>query len=304
MILVWGVREDPPILAVLAALERRKATAFFLDQNGGPATWFEPAPGDVLRGRLHSAGGSLELERITAAYLRPVATDHRLADRGTGEAERWRAMSSEEALFCWADTTPARVVNRPEAMASNTSKPYQTALIHRAGFIVPETLVTTDVTALADFHAHHGTLIYKSVSGVRSIVARYDPADASRAGTLVTCPTQFQRWISGTDVRVHVIGDAVFACEVVSSAFDYRYPTCEAEQPRIIACTLPEAIAERCRRLAAAVGLAFAGIDLRRTAEGDWVCFEVNPSPGFTYYEAVTGDPISDALAALLAKTC
>jgi glutathione synthase/RimK-type ligase-like ATP-grasp enzyme len=52
--------------------------------------------------------------------------------------------------------------------------------------------------------------------------------------------------------------------------------------------------------MAAAMGLALAGIDLRRTDKGEWFCFEVNPSPAFTYYEEATGQPITDAVARLL----
>jgi hypothetical protein len=33
------------------------------------------------------------------------------------------------------------------------------------------------------------------------------------------------------------------------------------------------------------VELAFSGIDLRRSDDGTWFCFEVNPSPGFPYFE-------------------
>jgi glutathione synthase/RimK-type ligase-like ATP-grasp enzyme len=47
--------------------------------------------------------------------------------------------------------------------------------------------------------------------------------------------------------------------------------------------------------------LPVAGIDLRRTPEGEWYCFEVNPSPAFTYYESRTGQPIGRAIAKLLA---
>jgi D-alanine-D-alanine ligase-like ATP-grasp enzyme len=43
-----------------------------------------------------------------------------------------------------------------------------------------------------------------------------------------------------------------------------------------------------------------AGIDLRRTTDGRWVCFEVNPSPGFVYFDDGT---ITEALADLLATT-
>jgi D-alanine-D-alanine ligase-like ATP-grasp enzyme len=44
----------------------------------------------------------------------------------------------------------------------------------------------------------------------------------------------------------------------------------------------------------------FSGIDLKITPEGEVFCFEVNPSPGFNFYEVGTGQPISVALADLL----
>jgi len=49
------------------------------------------------------------------------------------------------------------------------------------------------------------------------------------------------------------------------------------------------------------MSLAVAGIDLRRTPDGQWFCFEVNPSPGFIYYEQATGQPMAEAIARLLA---
>jgi glutathione synthase/RimK-type ligase-like ATP-grasp enzyme len=53
-----------------------------------------------------------------------------------------------------------------------------------------------------------------------------------------------------------------------------------------------------CVNLAAGLGLAFAGIDLKITPDHAGVyCFEVNPSPAFSYYESQTGQPISRAVA-------
>jgi glutathione synthase/RimK-type ligase-like ATP-grasp enzyme len=49
-------------------------------------------------------------------------------------------------------------------------------------------------------------------------------------------------------------------------------------------------------------GLAFAGIDLKITPAGEIFCFEVNPSPDFSFYEANTGQPIASALARYLAR--
>ena len=58
---------------------------------------------------------------------------------------------------------------------------------------------------------------------------------------------------------------------------------------------------ERCRVLAASLGLLLAGIALRLTAQGEWYCFEVNPSPAFTYYASSTNQPIAQAVARMLA---
>jgi glutathione synthase/RimK-type ligase-like ATP-grasp enzyme len=54
-------------------------------------------------------------------------------------------------------------------------------------------------------------------------------------------------------------------------------------------------------RLAKTLGLPFTGIDLKITAQSCVYCFEVNPSPAFSYYEELTGQPISQALALYLA---
>jgi len=62
-------------------------------------------------------------------------------------------------------------------------------------------------------------------------------------------------------------------------------------------------LADRCRAMAAGMHLAVAGIDLRRTPDERWICFEVNPSPAFSYYEQATGQPIAQAIAQLLART-
>jgi D-alanine-D-alanine ligase-like ATP-grasp enzyme len=62
-------------------------------------------------------------------------------------------------------------------------------------------------------------------------------------------------------------------------------------------------VAEQCYSLARSMDLPVAGIDLRHSPDDDWYCFEVNPSPGFTYYQDATGQPLDDAIASLLADS-
>jgi glutathione synthase/RimK-type ligase-like ATP-grasp enzyme len=186
-------------------------------------------------------------------------------------------------------------------MAGNNSKPSQADQIRSCGFETPETLITTDARDVLAFWQRHRTVIYKSISGVRSIVARLTPQHLEHLDDLTWCPTQFQRYVPGTDYRVHVVGDEVFACEVTSQADDYRYAGRQGATVQFRPCGLSENLASRCRSLVARLGLTVAGVDLRRSTDGTWYCFEVNPSPGFTYYEAATGQPIADAIARLLA---
>ena len=58
---------------------------------------------------------------------------------------------------------------------------------------------------------------------VRSIVREFRPEDESRLGMLAHLPTQFQAFIEGTNIRVHVVGNEVFATEIECDAVDYRY---------------------------------------------------------------------------------
>ena len=106
------------------------------------------------------------------------------------------------------------------------------------------------------------------------------------------CPTLFQRVVPGDNYRAHVIGSEVLAVRIESDQLDYRYG-----KTRMIATTLTPEIAQRCLRLTATLGLHFSGIDLMRTPQGEWFCFEVNPSPGYPYFEMLGGQAIGDALA-------
>jgi glutathione synthase/RimK-type ligase-like ATP-grasp enzyme len=162
-------------------------------------------------------------------------------------------------------------------------------------------LITNDPEAVLAFQREHGALIYKSMSGVRSIVAALNDNDIARLDHIRWCPVQFQALVPGTDVRVHVVGDEAFATEIVSDTLDYRYARRTGGSAELCVMRLTAELEEKCVRLTAGLGLAFAGIDLKITPGGEVFCFEVNPSPAFSFYEANTGQPIAAAVARYLA---
>ncbi len=220
--------------------------------------------------------------------------------RACDNAGATRARSLHEHFFEWLDVAPQLVVNRPRAMQANASKPLQIQLIAAAGFLVPETLVTSNKDEAQAFWRRHGRVVYKSVSGVRSIVQELDESAAARFDRLAALPSQFQEFVPGIDVRVHVVGDRYFAAEILSSGSDYRYAARSGGETKLRATDLPRDVAARCVGLSRQMELPLSGIDLRRRPDGAYVCFEVNPMPAYTYFEAHTGLPISRALAELL----
>jgi glutathione synthase/RimK-type ligase-like ATP-grasp enzyme len=305
VILLCGIPSEAPLRLVQDELERLGVPVVTFNQRrfADTSLWWELA-GGTPRGELRLEGSGFRLEDFAGVYTR-LMEDSRLPElRGEppNSAVRLRSRALHEALAQWYEVSPARVVNRARPQGSNGSKPYQSQLIRAAGFAVPETLVTNDPELVRAFVSTHGSVVYKSISGVRSIVTRLDEDDLARLEHIRWCPVQFQAHVHGPNVRVHVVGAEVFATAVRSEATDYRYGLRQVDEAATLeAVELPDELAERCVRLAAALDLPFAGIDLLFPPDAEPVCLEVNPSPAFSYYELETGQPIAHALARYLA---
>lgn len=299
MILLWGLPGDEPFDRVRQALANANCDVELVDQRASLEQRLEAADG--TSGALYTGRSRIDLDDVHSIYTRIYDARQVPQLKQAPPATLQRVDALHSALWAWADDAPACVLNRPSAMASNGSKPYQAMLIERHAFLVPETLVTTDIEAAMAFWGRHGDIIYKSVSGVRSVVSRLQSADRSRLPDIAWCPTQFQAWIAGCDYRVHVVGHQVFAVQIICDADDYRYAHKQGHEVELRSVELAPDIADAAVRLATALRLPLAGLDLRRTPDGKWYCFKVNPSPCFTYYENLTGQPIAAAVAELLA---
>ena len=305
MILLAGIRSEPALTLVAAELDRLDLPVVWFDQREASGNGCAlRADADGLHGTLQLGEGTVQLEDVAAVYTR-LMDDRFLPElRGlpADAPARLRCRELHNTLVTWLELAPGRIMNRGIAMSSNTSKPYQSQLIRTAGFDVPETLVTNDPELVRRFAAEHGRVIYKSISGTRSIVRELDADALARLDDIRWCPVQFQAYVEGVDVRVHVVGSQVFATRVSSTAADYRYAVAEGTGPtRLQATRLSEVVEQCCVDLTAALGLRFSGIDLRITPTERVVCFEVNPCPAYPYYQSNTGQPIARAVAHHLA---
>ena len=285
MILVWGPRTDAPIERVLEALEARGADIFHIDESDLESLRYDIVFDGDCRGWIESSGRQVAIENVRGIYIRP------------GKPLSGAARKASMVLLAMVSQVHAVLINHPAAGSSNSSKPYQLGLIAQAGFMVPETLVTTDPVAARAFLREHKRIIYKSVSGVRSIVATLELKDEPRLEDVRSGPVQLQEYVDGLDVRVHVVGTRWFACSVRSPAADYRHAD---TTPELCEFDLPENIGEKLRAMVQSMNLLVAGVDLRVRPDDTWVCFEVNPSPGFTWYEESTSHQIAEAIVDLL----
>jgi predicted ATP-grasp superfamily ATP-dependent carboligase len=307
VILLCGIASETPLRLVRERMESEGIPFVLFHQRdfAEARIWYEVDCTGV-RGELSLSGKVYRLEDFDAAYLR-LMDDRNLpeiVDEAPESSLRHHCRSFHETLSRWLEIAPGRIVNRAAPQGSNFSKPYQAQLIQAQGFLAPETLITNEPELVKEFHRKHGTVIYKSISSVRSIVQKLEEADYPRLEHIRWCPTQFQAFVPGTDVRVHTIDGKALAVAISSEATDYRYAARQTGEPaELREVDLSDELREKCCNLSKSLGLDFAGIDLKITPDDEVYCFEVNPCPAFSYYELSTGVPISVTLARYLGSS-
>jgi hypothetical protein len=171
------------------------------------------------------------------------------------------------------------------------------------GISIPRTLVTSDPARAKAFLAE-GTNIYKPFSGLEEAwreTRLVGSEERSSLDLVRHAPVIFQRYVEGVDVRVTVVGDAVFAAEIDVRAADYPVDfRMSMAGARIDRCTLPEAVTRSIHALMRKLGLVYGALDFRRRPDGTYVFLEINPAGQWLFVEDATGLPIARRLAAHL----
>ena len=202
-----------------------------------------------------------------------------------------------------------RWLSDPAAIWRAERKPYQLNVATQLGFDVPQTLITNDESATRRFAAGR-QLIAKAVSsgyidsprGYRAMfTTALDPSDLDDLNGLGLAPVTFQEQIQKmSDIRVTVVGDKVFAAEIMSqahpsSATDWRATENPELEHRVH--TLTPQHEQLCLDLVKHLGLAFGAIDLALTANGMYKFFEINPNGEWLWLQCKLGFPITETIA-------
>lgn len=297
-IALLGDPEDLALVYVAWLAAGRGLEVITLPESSLGVDWSFELDGNDAAGKIQIGSRALSLSQVSGVFVRLHHDPPLPVGLTLGRSEQMVFVHERrEALHHLLDRLDCVVVNRPSAGRANASKPLQMMQLTRAGFDVPEWIVTNEMDAARAFLEAYDGAIYKATSGLRSRVRKAD-ADLERCLVDGTTPTLLQAYVPGRDVRVHTVGNHAFATEVQSAGVDYRFES----ESRYRAVTIDRALATRCCEMARAEGLLLAGFDFRVTAEDSWRCLEMNPVPSFLPYEMTSGVHIADAVVDLLSQ--
>jgi hypothetical protein len=182
----------------------------------------------------------------------------------------------------------------------------QLRLAETCGLKIPPTCITNNsVSAIKFIESLKGNVIYKVFAGNEfyyTCTTLFEKKQLDEMRSLINCPLIFQQFIEGGfDIRVIVVGKNIFAARMISkkeiAKTDIRLdPECDIEP-----YDLPIHIKEGIHILVSKLGLRYAAIDMRTNLFGDHFFLELNPMGQYLFVETATNQPITLALANLLA---
>lgn len=311
MILIVSYPDEDHTLAVMPHLVARRQRFSLLDLASLPAQasltaqWSMTSPTTF---RYSTDSREIDLSEIHVGWwrrVRPHCVSPQLRD------SRWQAFAQNEtsqAVQGVLDSLDCPWINPRHADESAHRKPYQLTLARQLGISVPETLVTNDPLEAKRFLERLSPrkvvckafiALMESWRETRLVTSR----DCDQLEDVRYAPVIFQEFIDGVDLRVIVVGERFFTVRIdarqTSYPVDMRMVIGEA---RTAPVDLPQPVCDQILRLMKALGLTYGAIDMKLTDEGKYVFLEVNPAGQWLFVERLTGLPISEAMADLLAE--
>lgn len=306
VILVISFPEEEHTARVVEHITRAGREVVQLDLADFPAkramqaSWGNVGPPTFM---IEHEGKNIDLNTSKAVWWRRVQPF--IVDASVSQ-EQHRAFAHSEtsqAVHGMLDSLRCGWINPREADAAAHHKPLQWTVARQLGIPLPRTLVTTTAQAAREFvqHVAPAKVVFKaflaSIQEWRE-TRIVEQEDLDRLDLVRYAPVIFQEYVPGVDLRIMVIGDAIFAAEIdarnTSYPFDMRMVVGEGV---VAAVTLPKPVQAQLLALMRRLNLMYGAIDMRRTDAGEHVFLEVNPAGQWLFVEQRTGQPIAKALA-------
>ena len=310
MILTISYPTEDHTQAVLAGLAQRGIPCALLNQSDYPsaravaATWGgEPDP----EARVECDSGWVRLSEVRAAWWRRT-TGYVAAPEVTDPAMAAFAVSeTHEALEGLLDALDCPWMNPRAADTAAHHKPLQWTRAQQVGLNLPETFITNDPEQARAFVSRLG--LGRVV--VKPFLATHDvwretriltAEDLERFDQLRFAPVILQELIEGVDLRITCVGQQLFTAEIDARQSSFPSDMRMVLGESVIApFELPETLQAALLALMRSLRLEYGAIDMRRTDDGRYAFFEVNPAGQWLFAEHYAGLPITAAVTQHLA---
>lgn len=273
----------------------------------------------ILDGILRLPTRELRLDEVKSTWIRRPA-GFQFAPQLSENDLFFARREAHHALFGLWGLLDCLWVNSPFADRATRYKLLQLREAAKVGLQVPPTLVTNEPNVAERFYSEcQGRMIHKTLglpyvtddeNNEASKMIYTNFVDPKNVGMerISFCPSLFQPYIEkDAELRVTVIGEQVYACEIQSqksanpqTRIDWRHYSLK-DTPHL-AVDLPTPVEQACRQLMRNLGLQFGAIDLIRQPGGEYVFLEINSQGQFIWVERLSGLPLSEAMADLLAR--
>jgi glutathione synthase/RimK-type ligase-like ATP-grasp enzyme len=310
VILVVSYPDEDHTLDVVGRLEQAGREVVQIDLSDFPArsglalSW---ADGQTPAYVVARDGRAVDLREARVAWwrrVRPFDPDPQVA---SPSLRAFAASETGQAVGGMLNALPCAWVNPRAQDDAAHHKPYQWEIAQQVGLRLPRTLVTNQPEEARAFIEQIGVgrVVFKAF--LASIEAwretrLVEAEDVERLEQVRYAPVIFQEYVEGVDLRITAVGDRLFPCEI-----DARNTSYPADMRMVVGesvvqpAELPAGLHDTLMALQRRLGLYYGAIDMRRTPDGEYVFFEVNPAGQWLFVERLTGMPIGQAVADLLA---
>lgn len=206
-------------------------------------------------------------------------------------------------------------VNHPRNNYKASAKLYQLDIAQRAGFLVPDSILTNDPEKALEFCKTHQKVVIKTLRQkplvfngkiygfYTSLVSK---EDLNFIQDVQYAPVLLQEYIEkDLELRVTVVGNEVFTAAIDSQATEKGAIDWRKENPtkqRWFSYNIPRWVYDACIQILRHFDLNFGAIDIIVNPNGQFVFLEINPNGQWAWLEIEIGLPISDAFIDLFSK--
>lgn len=275
---------------------------------------------EVIRGitrvLLHKNEKTTDITSPSSVWFRKPTETQTNPDSPKETAEFIQRECQHFWSYVWEAISSNNWMNHPRSNVRANNRILQWKTAWALGFKVPNTTVTNSPTSVLSIWNNRNeelavkvlnqTVIEKNGKMHSMYTKLLDTAIMERIEHVTSCPIVVQPYINKKrEWRVTIVGNRVFACEIHSQSSDranFDWRRYDLNNVAHLAGRLPKDIENKCLALTKKLGLNFGAIDLIEKPNGEFIFLEINSNGQWAWVEALTGLPISLAIAEHLAE--